>query len=360
MKIAQLCPLWETVPPKAYGGIELVVSLLTDGLADKGIQVTLFASGNSESKGELRALFPLALRELEQNDGNIAPLYELAHLAWALDQASDCDLIHNHCGYPTMLLSRFTDIPILTTHHGNSSFNFAPAWTSYTGHYVTISHAAKGCLPDKNYLGVVYNGIDCESFKLADEKEGYLLFLSRISPEKGTHHAINVAKKLGMKLIIAGKVDKVDREYFQKQVAPNIDGKLIQFVGEANTEQKRELYAKASCLLFPITWEDPFGLVLPEAMASGTPVIAFPLGSVPEIVLDKETGYIVDDEKEMIEAVKKLDKIDPKRCRNHVEENFSVDRMIEDYIAAYEYILDQGLSPRPKGKLLDNLTEAIG
>lgn len=359
MKIAQLCPLWERVPPPAYGGIELVASLISDGLVDRGVQVSLFASGNSLTKADLRALFPINLRNLGPDNGVEPSLYELAHLVWAFDQIADFDLIHNHCGYPTMLLSRLTNLPILTTHHGNSSFNFTPAWAGYNGYYVTLSHAAKKNLPDENYLGVVYNGIEVGSFNFSAKKEDYLLFLSRISPEKGAHHAINVAKKLGKKLIIAGKVDKADRAYFQREIAPRIDGKQIQFFGEANVAEKKELYSGASCLLFPITWEEPFGLVLPEAMASGTPVIAFPLGSVPEIVIDGETGFLVEDEEEMAAAVRKIDHIDPLRCRTHVEDHFSVDRMVEDYIAAYEYILNRSFLPQHKERLFDDIGKPV-
>jgi glycosyltransferase involved in cell wall biosynthesis len=191
------------------------------------------------------------------------------------------------------------------------------------------------------YCGVVYNGIDVESFPYEEQKEDYLLFLARIAPEKGTHLAIEAARRLGKRLVIAAKVDRADRQYFHDTVEPLIDGDLIQFVGEVDAALKRKLYARAYCLLFPICWEEPFGLVMAEAMACGTPVIAFARGAATELVVDGETGFLVHDVDGMVRAVHRVDRIDPRRCRRHVEENFSAQRMTEGYLAIYERILEE-------------------
>jgi glycosyltransferase involved in cell wall biosynthesis len=191
------------------------------------------------------------------------------------------------------------------------------------------------------YCGVVYNGIDVESFPYEEQKEDYLLFLGCMAPVKGTHLAIEAARCLGKRLIIAAKVDRADRQYFRDVVEPLIDGDLIQFVGEVDGTLKRRLYARACCLLVPICWEEPFGLVMVEAMACGTPVIAFARGAATELVVDGETGFLVHDIDGMVRAVHRVDRIDPQRCRRHVEENFSVQRMTEGYLAVYERILEE-------------------
>jgi len=353
LRIALLCPLWERVPPPAYGGIEAVVSLLAEGLVERGHQVTLYASGDSITSAELRAVYP---RSLRTDPGVVNPhYYDWSSVFLCAREAHRFDVIHNHAGELPMLLAEFLPTPMLTTSHGPCIPDTDLIWGSYKGYYNTISRAAKTGLPDRGYLGVVYNAVDVASFPYSEDKDDYLLFLSRISPEKGTHHAIEVARRLRRRLIIAGKVDRVDREYFAEQVEPKIDGQLVQFVGEADAQQKRELFVRASCLLHPVTWPEPFGLVMAEAMACGTPVVAFSQGSVPELVVHGETGYVVRDVDEMADAVGLLDRIDRRRCREHVARNFDVPQMIDGYVALYERII----TGEAKASLVDRLEEPL-
>jgi len=341
MRIAQLAPLWERVPPPQYGGTEAVVSLLADELTRRGHKVVLYASGDSETLAELRPGFDVPLRMAVINglvqDTNA---YEWAHTASVIKDADQFDIIHNHSGELPMAMSSAISTPMLSTLHGGITTDMRFIWDRYKWYHNTISQASKRGCPDRNFAGVVYNAIDVSSFPYDEDKEDYLLFLGRISPEKGPVTAIEVARKLGKRLIIAGKVDKVDRQYFHSSVEPLLDGKLIEFFGEANAEQKRELYRKAMVLLVPLNWEEPFGLVMPEAMACGTPVIAFSRGAAPEIIVDGKTGFLVDGVDEMVDAVCRLDRLDPKECRQHVQEHFDVPVMANGYLALYERIIE--------------------
>lgn len=341
MRILQVAPLWERVPPPAYGGTEAVVSLLTDGLARLGHEVVLRASGDSITLAELRSVYPCSLRTAEDIEETFP--YELVHAGEALQDARNFDIVHNHVGEILMAFASLLDVPMLTTTHGNLTPDSRFVWGGYKGFYNTISWSqSKRMVGFKSarFAGVVYNAIDVQSYPFCSEKDDYLLCLARVSPEKGTHVAIEVARRLGMPLVIAGKVDRVDQEYFRTTVEPEIDGRQIRFVGEADTEEKRQLYARARCLLVPICWEEPFGLVMPEAMACGTPVVAFARGAAPEIIEDGETGFLVHDTDGMVEAVCHVGQIDPRRCRRHVEERFDVPVMVDGYLQTYERILE--------------------
>jgi glycosyltransferase involved in cell wall biosynthesis len=340
MKILLLAPLWETVPPPAYGGTEAVVSLLSDGLTLAGHDVTLVASGDSITKGNLEWVYHRSLR-MACNIIDSGP-YEWLHNAIALSQAEEFDIVHNHFGELAMAMSHLIKTPMLTTIHGLITTDAKIIWDHYDWYYNTISYAQRRSMPiiaNRQFVGVVYNAIQVETFPYCEKKDGYILFLARFSPEKGAHHAIEVAKKLGKKLLMAGKVDQRDKEYFSTEVEPNIDGKQIQFLGEADAEQKRALYAGACCLLMPITWEEPFGLNIIEAMACGTPVIAFSRGAAPELIVQGKTGYLVSNVDEMVKAVYLVDQIEPCYCREHVERNFDSPRMIKGYLDAYERVL---------------------
>ena len=341
MKILQLAPIWETVPPPAYGGIEAVVADLCNGLVQRGHEVTLCAPGDSRTSAELLSIYPQSLRTAK--DVSDPSPYIWMHAALSLCEGRSFDIIHNHAGELVMAMSHLIDVPILTTRHGPFPPDWKFVWDHYEGWYNTISRSERlqmPPVPTGTYGDVVYNGIDVESFPYCEDKDDYLLFLSRISLEKGTHLAIEAARRLGLPLIIAGKVDPVDQEYFHTAVEPLIDDEWITFVGEADSVAKRRLYARARCLLLPLLWEEPFGLVMVEAMACGTPVIAFPRGSAPELIRDGETGYLVGDVDEMVAAVRRVDRIDPRRCRDHVAEHFSVARMTDGYLALYERILE--------------------
>lgn len=339
MKILQVAPLWERVPPIGYGGTEAVVSVLTDALVRAGHEVVLRASGDSVTLAEIRSVFPRSLRTAD-DIANGTP-HDWVHAAEAVADARQFDIVHNHAGEPVMALAGFAGVPMLTTMHCLITADTRIVWEHYGGHFNTISHAQLATVPvlhKPRYAGAVYNGIDVASFQFSDRKDHFLLCLNRIAPEKGTHLAIEAARRAGRRLIVAGKVDRVDREYYETAVQPLVDGRDVVFIGEADGETKRELYAQASCLLNPICWEEPFGLVMVEAMASGTPVIAFARGAAPELVVDGETGFLVDNVDSMVEAVEKAGVIDPARCRRHVEDNFDVPVMAENYLRLYEEI----------------------
>src|SRR5579883_81084 len=333
MRIAIASPTWERVPPPAYGGIEAVVSLVADGLVRRGHEVTLYATGDSITTARLCSVLDQSLRTA----GVDQPLpYQLAHVASVLADADRYDLIHNHCGELLMAFAHLKSTPMLTTIHGPMVPDSRIIWDHYDGYFNTISHASKNGFPDRGYLGVVYNGIDVESFPFTREKGDYLLFLGRVSIEKGTHVAIEAARRLGQRLIIAGKVDRVDRSYFEAEVAPLLDDPNVCYVGEADAVRKRELFANARCLLHPVMWPEPFGLVMPEAMACGTPVVAFGRGSIPEIIVHGQTGFVVDSVEGMIDAIRQLDQIDPARCRSWVAERFSAEKMVTGFECLYE------------------------
>ncbi len=344
MRILQVAPLWETVPPPAYGGTEAVVSVLCEELVRRGHDVTLCAAGDSTTAAELFSIYHRSLRTA--SDIQTPLVYDLMHAALSLKQASSFDIVHNHAGEIVMAMSHLVDVPMLTTMHCLITPDTKFIWDSYLGSYNTISRSQKGLMPaiaNNNYCGVVYNAIDVASFPYDEDKEDYLLFLSRVSPDKAPHLAVEVAKRLGKRIIVAGKVDPnpIDQGYFRTTLAPLVDGDQVQFFGEANSRQKRKLYAKARCLLIPLRWEEPFGLVLAEAMACGTPVVAFRRGAASEVVVHGETGYLVEDLDRMVEAVRKVDQIDPARCRRHVEENFGPQRMAAGYLNVYQRLLDQ-------------------
>ena len=337
MRIAMISPLEMRVPPVAYGGTELIVSLLTEELVRKGHDVTLFASGDSITCAQLEPICPHFLRGSDR-DKNIL---NLVNVVSCLERASGFDIIHNHTCLEGMATAGLVSTPMLSTLHGGLDGDWLILFSRYKGWYNTISRSAKSLLPEKErFAGVIYNAIDVDSYPFnGSTHEPYLLFLSRISHEKGPHIAIEVARRLGRRLIIAGNVDDVDEQYFRTKIMPEVDGDQIQYVGEADYYRKRELLPQAYCLLAPITWNEPFGLFLVEAMACGTPVVVFNRGSAPEVVKNGETGFVVNTVDEMVDAVGNVHRIDPKRCREYAEQRFDVSRMADDYLRTYEYIL---------------------
>jgi glycosyltransferase involved in cell wall biosynthesis len=340
MKIAQIAPLWERVPPPAYGGIELIVGLLTDELVARGHEVTLFASGDSITSAKLESIHPQALR-LDPTIKECG-IYEMLQLAQVYERAGEFDLIHSHMGCAALPYSKLTKTPTVHTLHGI----FTPDNEKMFVHaksqpYVSISNAQREERLGLNHVATVYNSIDVNShhfFPVADEP-AYLAFLGRMSPEKGPHHAIEIAKATGMTLKMAGKVDPVDIEYFETQIQPHIDGVQIQFLGEADHFMKNDLMGRAIATLFPITWREPFGLVTIESMAAGTPVIAMNLGSVPEVVADGVSGFICNNVAECIAAVAKIPHLSRAACREYVAYRFGVEQMTAGYEAVYRQIL---------------------
>lgn len=339
MRIAMLSPLEMRVPPIAYGGTELVVSLLTEELVRRGHDVTLFASGDSVTNAKLVSVCPRFLR----GSGRDAGILTMLSVVTCLERADKFDIIHNHTCFEGMSTAGLVKTPMLTTLHGGLQGDWLLLFQHYRGWYNTISHSAKRLLPEKErFVGVIYNAIDVDSYPFrGDDREPHLLFLSRISPEKGPHLAIEVARRIGRRLIIAGNVHPVDQEYFETMVMPGVDGDQVQYVGEADYHQKRKLMSEAYCLLAPITWNEPFGLFLIEAMACGLPVIVFNLGSAPEVVKHGETGFVVNTLDEMVHAVEMVPRINRRRCREWVKENFDVPRMVDDYLRAYEQVLSE-------------------
>jgi glycosyltransferase involved in cell wall biosynthesis len=337
MRIGMISPLEMRVPPVAYGGTELIVSLLVEEYIRRGHEVTLFASGDAVTKARLVSVCSHYLRGTDRDKSILNMLNAVA----CLERSDQFDIIHNHTELEGMSIACLTRTPMLTTLHGNLKGDSQILFSRYAGWYNTISYSAKSLLPEKErFAGVIYNAIDVDAFPfVAARFDTTLLFLSRISAEKGPHLAIEVARKLGMRLIIAGNVDTVDEQYFRKEILPKIDGDQVKYVGEANFEQKIRLMTEAYCLLAPITWSEPFGLFMVEAMACGTPVIVMNYGSAPEVVRHGETGFVVNTLAEMMEAVSRIPQIDRYACRRHVEQRFDVSRMADDYLKAYNKIV---------------------
>jgi glycosyltransferase involved in cell wall biosynthesis len=345
MRIALLSVLEFRVPPVGYGAIELVVSLLTEELVRRGHDVTLFASGDAITKAKLQAVCPRYLRGTLRS----RPVLNLLNIATCLEQADTFDIIHNHV-HEAMAFAGLVNTPMLTTLRGHLDRDWRLLFAHYRGWHCAISKSAEACLPEKaGFVGVIHNAIDVKSYPFnSGHRQPFLLFLSRISHEKGPHLAIEVAKRLRAKLVIAGNVDNA--HYFKTMILPQVDGEQIQYMGEADYHTKRELMAQAYCLLAPITWEEPFGLFMAEAMACGTPVIAFQRGAAPEVVKHGVSGFVVNTIDEMVTAVGQVHQIDPRCCRAHVEDNFDVPMMVDRYLAAYQkVVMEASTSPSSKG-----------
>ena len=344
MRIAQVAPLWERVPPPGYGGVELVVGLLTDELVRRGHEVTLFASGDSITLAKLESVYPRAFR-LEPSITEYSA-YEALQLNRVYKQAGNFDVIHSHVGYSSLFHAGFVETPTVHTLHGAFNSDNRQIYTEASDrHYVSISNAQRQPIKELNYAATVYNGIDTESHRFYAEAESppYLAFLGRISPEKGTHIAIEIAQKSGVPLKMAGKVDRVDVDYFESKIKPHIDGKHIQYLGEANHFEKNALLGGAIAMLFPITWREPFGLVMTESMAAGTPVLATPMGSVPEVIAHGKTGFLCESVDDFVAAVQRLGEIDRRKCRAHVERHFSIKSMVDGYLNVYRKVMSNKL-----------------
>jgi glycosyltransferase involved in cell wall biosynthesis len=348
MRIAEIAPPWARVPPEGYGGIEWIVSILSDGLVQRGHDVTLYATGDSRTRARLRASFdyPVSLGGRDFYDA-VHPMAIQTMPAFL--EAEHYDIIHDHTGAMAACLGALSNTPVLHTLHGpfNPDVQRLCRMISEKIYFNSISDSQRSGCPELNYVGTIYNAVEVESYPFREDKEDYALFLGRFSEDKGAHNAIYIAQRANIPLRMAGKVDPgVDAHYFEERIKPHIDGETIIYEGEVGGERKRELLSRASFLLFPIQWEEPFGLVMTEALSCGTPVVASAMGAAPEIVKDGEVGVLVGEGEwdEMVGAIKggRLEEIDPYRCREYVQERFSVVAMISGYEAAFEKILANG------------------
>jgi glycosyltransferase involved in cell wall biosynthesis len=336
IRIAMLSPIAWSTPPKKYGPWETVVSLLTEGLVKRGIDVTLFATADSCTAAKLHAVCP---RPYEEDKEILAKVYECLHISEVFERANEFDIIHNHFDYLPLTYSALVNTPVVTTIYGFTSRKILPVFKKYNNRtfYVSISDADR--CHELDYIATVLIGIDIEDFHFNDKPQDYLLFLSRLHKHKGAKEAIEVAKKTGRKLRMAGFI--ADQDYFEKEVQPHIDNEQIIYEGHVDPERKKELLSNAYALLHMINYNEGFGLGVVEAMASGTPVIAINRGSMPELLIDGENGFLVNSLEEAAEAVQKVASISRKKCRESVEKRFSVDRMVDDYIKVYETILEK-------------------
>jgi len=348
MRIAQVAPLYESVPPKYYGGTERVVSYLTEELVRQGHEVTLFASGDSVTSAHLA---PACHRSLRLDKHCIDTMaHHIVMLEQVYKQAEQFDFIHFHVDYLHFPLSRRCRFPHLTTLHGRLDIpDLEPLYREFSEMPVAaISNAQRQPLPWINWQGTVYHGLPEDLYPFIEKPENYLAFLGRLCPEKRVDTAIEIAKRLEMPLKIAAKVDKVDEVYFDTLVKPLLEHPLIEYVGEIGESEKGEFLGNATALLFPVDWPEPFGLVMIEAMASGTPVIARDRGSVQEVIEHGITGFICDEVKDAVEAVKRISIFNRRQCRKKFEERFSVARMARDYVTIYQRLIEESDHGRTK------------
>jgi len=340
MKIAQIAPLWIPIPPITYGGTEFVISLLTEELVKRGHKVTLFASGDSKTSARLIPIWSKSLwrAHLAAPHAVFSLLYERL-----LEIQDEFDIIHDHCEFYTAPFSKFLKPPIVSTIHHPMYEEIIILFKKFPNiNYVAISKNQRRNAPGVNFVKTIYHGIPTKMYEFNPKPENYLFWLSKIMPGKGLAEAIEVAKLTGEKLIISGVIQKETQDYFDFRIKPLIDGKQIQFVGASNFEKKVELFRNAKAFLYPISRQEPFGLVVIESMACGTPVIGFREGAVPELVKDGKTGFLVKDTIEMAKAVNKVKKIKRIDCRRRVVRKFDLKKMVNKYEALYNTILKNG------------------
>ena len=368
MRIAQLAPLYTAVPPVGYGGTELAVSEITEELVRRGHDVTLFASGDSETTARLEASVPFALWSDEGRQTWPTPQATSAqavlHIEAMFARASEFDVVHNHAGYEGMSAASRSRTPVLTTHHHAFEPSAASVFAAYPWYHHALSHASSLTFPRRGQLPPIHHGLDVESYPFRERSEGYLLFVGRIVPEKGVEYAVEIARRAGRDLVIAGVVQEKAADYGERIVGM-ADGKRIRYVGEAGPEEKRRLMGGADALLFPIVWDEPFGLVVIEAFACGTPVLAFANASAPELIQPGETGYLAEAGEDpmvtgagvdrLAAATQLIDTISRRRCRQEAEERFTVERMVDHYEEAYERVRSGGSSSSADAVVDDDL-----
>jgi len=342
MRVGMIAPPWFPLPPQRYGGIEFVVSLLTEGLVRHGHDVTLFASGDSTTRARLSFIFARAPFEQIEGGGNL----EVVHSLDAYTHAREFDVIHDHDGLASRamgaLVHRLVGTPVVATLHGPADAHTQEILSSlrHDLQFIAISEYQRRGFPDLRFVGTIPNAIDVEHMPFSAEKDDYFLFIGRMIADKGAHSAIEVARRLDTRLILAGKVNEgPERQYYSEQVEPFLSDN-VHYRGEVDHDTKVELYRRARCTLFPIQWPEPFGLVMIESLACGTPVIAMRHGSVPEVIEHGRTGFIVETVDEMVDAARHIDEIDPAECRRAVEERFGSDAFVSAHEEAYRRLLE--------------------
>ena len=344
MRIALLAPLWKKVPPEKYGGSELIVANLAKGLTQLGHEVTTFACGGSKVSGKLIPVIKKPMYDLIGGfDWNGIKEYEFLSFFELGKRIKDFDVVHNHMGIHPISLAPFMEIPFITTLHSSLPPDFsylANVFKQYP--FISISDAQRKLAPELNYVNTVYHGIDTKKFKhrLEGEGDGFV-FVGTLSHNKGIDIAVKAAHKLGEKLTIAGEIREVDRKFLDKEVFPYIDGKRIKFIGEVNHKEKNKLFAAASGVLFPSRWNEAFGLVMIEALACGTPVVALDRGAVSEVLCEDRTGFIIKNEKSFAEGMSKISKISRKICRDEAEKRFDISSMARNYEKTFKSLIEK-------------------
>ncbi len=352
MKIAQVAPLYESVPPQLYGGTERVVSYLTEELVGLGHDVTLFASADSRTAARLEPQSPRALR-LDHECVDPIPEH-VRMLDDVFRRAGDFDVLHFHTDYLHFPLAVRSSVPHVTTLHGRLDLpHLASLYRAFRAiPFISISDAQRAPMPWLDWQRTVHHGLPLDLYDCVDDPDDYLAFVGRVSPEKRLDRAIEIARRAGMELRVAAKIDRRDRDYFDQQIRPLFRDPTVRYVGEVGEADKRALLGHARALLFPIDWPEPFGLVMIEAMACGTPVIAYPGGAVAEVLEDGCTGYLVHSIEDAVRAVQRLDALDRRRCREVFEARFSARRMATDYLATYVHLLERpdAIDPEAAGR----------
>ena len=354
LKIAFIVPWEETTPPIKYGGIELVANNIAHHLSKQGHKVVVLGTGDSKPDADLLPIFEQSTRKLSQsNDAIVREAYTFLGISRVINVLNklDVDIIHNHLGWRLLMFRDQIKQPMISTIHLSLDNVYEQdIYKRLAGHpYVSISNAQRKPLPELHYIANIYNGIRVDKFSYNAHPKDYLAFLGSFTAHKGPHKAIEIAKKSGKRLIMAGKVDPLKIRWFDKNIKPHIDGDQIQFIGEVDHAGKNELLRNAKALLMPISWNEPFGLVMAESLACGTPVIATRLGSTPEVIKDEKTGFLCDNVDCMVQCTKKLNKIDRSVCRKEAEDRFSTEKMTDEYIKAYRKVIRLEKSGKFKG-----------
>jgi len=344
LRLALLSPVAWRTPPRHYGPWESVVALLAGGLVERDIDVTLFATADSETTGRLVAVAP---RGYEEDPTLCAKVWECLHISEVFERATEFDLIHNHFDYLPLTYSQLVNTPLVTTIHGFSSPDILPVYQKYDGRvsYVAISNADRS--PALEYVGTVHHGVDLGQFTFQPRADTYLVFFGRIHPDKGAAEAIEIARRAKRRLLLAGIVQ--DAGYFRELIEPHLDGERVTYVGSVGPERRDSLLGGALALLHPIAFAEPFGLSVVEAMACGTPVVAYNRGSMPELIQDGVNGFLVEDVAGAVAAVGRIGRLDRRACRRHVAAHFTAERMVEDYLKIYRAVLARKRLAPPMG-----------